>query len=269
LIVISVPDSRGFLVNSCSVEAIESTWWPTVEATVGEYRQRYSDLLSVYIRGSVASGTASSGFSDVDAVAVLESEHGIDRHWCATAERRVLAKQQCASEITFSITSRESVVNDRKTGFFLKTHAVLVFGEDVAQRIEPYRIDHDAVTHLFNLRQDWATCERVCAKGEPDVSNVVLKRMVKRIVRSGFELVAEREQKYTRDLGLCSDIFAKYYPPRAQDMAKIASLLVDADLLVQVPALRSMVEWLAVKAQVAYPDHVTSVTYIDDLGVDC
>lgn len=264
----SIVDRQGFLVNPCSPGAIESVWWPTVEATIGEYRQRYADLVSVYIRGSVASGTATAGFSDLDAVAVLQGEHDIDRDWCAAADRRVLARHRCASEVTFSITSLESAVNDRKTGFFLKSHAALVFGEDVAQRIEPYRVDRDAVTHLFNLRQDWETCERARQDADVGLSNLLLRRLVKRIVRSGFELVAQREQKYTRDLDLCSSSFARYYPSRAQDMTSIASLLVGADPLVEASTLPDMVQWLAAEAQGVYPGHVVSVTYIDDLGVD-
>jgi hypothetical protein len=248
---------------------IDPVWWPTLEATVGEYQQRYSDLISVYLRGSIPSGTATPGFSDVDAVAVLQGEHDIDRDWCTVADRRVLARHRCASEVTFSITSLESAVNDRKTGFFLKTHALVLFGKDVAQRIEPYRVDHDAVTHLFNVEQDWATFERVSRGDDPGLASLVLRRLIKRIIRSGFELVAEREQRYTRDLRLCSATFASYYPARAQDMAKVATLLVDGDPAAELPVIRDMVGWLAGEAEVVYPGHVTTVTYIDDLGVDC
>lgn len=265
----SVVDRHGFLVNPCSTEMIDPVWWPALDATVGEYRQRYGDLISVYLRGSIPSGTATPGFSDIDAVAVLEGEHRIDRDWCAAADRRVVARHQCASEVTFSITSLESAVGDRKTGFFLKTHAVALFGEDVAQRVEPYRVDRDAVTHLFNLEQDWATFERVSRDDDPALADLVLRRLIKRVVRSGFELIAEREQRYTRDLRLCSDTFASHYPSRARDMAKIATLLTDEDPAAELPLIRDMAEWLTGEAQVAYPGHATTVTYIDDLGADC
>jgi disulfide oxidoreductase YuzD len=51
-------------------------------------------------------------------------------------------------------------------------------------------------------------------------------------------------------------------------MTSIASLLVEADPLVEASTLPDMVQWLAAEAHDVYPGHGVSVTYIDDLGVD-
>ena len=50
---------------------------------------------------------------------------------------------------------------------------------------------------------------------------------MKRILRTGFELVMGREQKYTRDLYPCYESFIKYYPQKKDDMYKTLELAIN------------------------------------------
>jgi len=50
---------------------------------------------------------------------------------------------------------------------------------------------------------------------------------MKRIVRSGLEIVSEQERCFTRDLGLCFDKFSKYYPDKKDDMRKALALALE------------------------------------------
>jgi hypothetical protein len=43
----------------------------------------------------------------------------------------------------------------------------------------------------------------------------------RRIVRSGFEVTMDRSDRFTRDLYLCYEQFAKYYPERSKQMYQV------------------------------------------------
>lgn len=49
---------------------------------------------------------------------------------------------------------------------------------------------------------------------------------MKRVVRTGFELVMARTHKYTRDLYPCYKEFSKYYPKRKNEMRKALQLCI-------------------------------------------
>ncbi len=50
--------------------------------------------------------------------------------------------------------------------------------------------------------------------------------IMKRIVRSGLEIVSEREGCFTRDLRVCLDKFSKYYPDKEKSLQKALSLVL-------------------------------------------
>ena len=50
--------------------------------------------------------------------------------------------------------------------------------------------------------------------------------IMKRLLRSGFELVMERSQKYTRDLYPCYEGFAEYYPKKKAEMYEVLELAI-------------------------------------------
>ena len=51
--------------------------------------------------------------------------------------------------------------------------------------------------------------------------------IMKRLLRSGFELVMERSQKYTRDLYPCYEGFSEYYPDKKGEMYLVLELAIN------------------------------------------
>jgi hypothetical protein len=67
-------------------------------------------------------------------------------------------------------------------------------------------------SHLLNLELDLTTV-RCAIDGASEVfARKLVLRLVKRVLRAGLELVANREQEYTRDPRMCCELFGQYYP---------------------------------------------------------
>lgn len=71
--------------------------------------------------------------------------------------------------------------------------------------------------------------------------------IMKRIVRTGCELVMERSQKYTRDLYPCYELFAEYYPEKSDDMYRVLELAINPtkDKQEIIDALENFGDWIA------------------------
>ena len=54
-----------------------------------------------------------------------------------------------------------------------------------------------------------------------------IQEIMKVLLRSGFEVVMEREGKYTNDLYCCYQAFAKYYPARQNTMRRVLFLYLN------------------------------------------
>ncbi|MEU1407143.1 hypothetical protein ABZ471_33185 [Streptomyces sp. NPDC005728] len=250
------------------IEKVGPVWRPLIESLVDEYRSRYRDLASVYVRGSVANGTAVFGRSDLDLIAVTHQEHAVDRAWTQEAVDRTLSRHSTAVDIDLAITSATAILTDRKSGFYIKTQSALVYGEDFAPRIAPYRIDADAFSHLFNLELDLKTVRCAVDDASDVLARTLVLRLVKRVLRAGLELIAERLQEYTRDPDMCCEFFGKYYPEKAAAMQNILHLMSEftepADALDRV---ESMIHWIATERSRIYPLELPKIAFIDDLGV--
>lgn len=68
---------------------------------------------------------------------------------------------------------------------------------------------------------------------EEDMNNFLQKEKItqedcqgitKILIRSGFELVMEKEQKFTTDLYLCYQVFSQYFPEKEKEMREMLYL---------------------------------------------
>ena len=64
-------DDKGFIINNLSLENLQENYRLILAEVVGLYQSLYKDILhSMYIRGSVAKGTAVRNIADLDTVAI-------------------------------------------------------------------------------------------------------------------------------------------------------------------------------------------------------
>lgn len=111
----------------------------------------------------------------------------------------------------------------------LKTQALCVWGPDPAAAWPAVPLSQ-ARTALDNLPRALARMSAALAHA-PGADPVLMRQrcrwLAKKIVRAGFELVAQSEQAYTRDLGPCWEAFARHHPARAAAMRDTLALAVE------------------------------------------
>ncbi len=218
-------DENGFLINPAAVEKIQPEYEAVIASVVDLYKQRFGESLrSVYIRGSVAKGQAIEGVSDIDAFAFVDlSEEKMNQRE-QVGDKELLEKYPF---ITKTELVAEPIVNSNNHGnIIVLNQAICVYGEPIeTPKIKPGK---DAMLHLQHMDE---TVRKAQSFFEADRSEERVKSkcvgLMKRLVRSGCELVMERSGKYTRDLYPSYEIFAKYYPEKSEEMLKALELALN------------------------------------------
>lgn len=79
------------------------------------------------------------------------------------------------------------------------------------------------VSHVFSLASEFSRLPRWLEEDRKMCAEQSLRHQwfSRRIVRSGFEVTMDRNDCFTRDLYLCYEQFAKFYPARAKQMYRV------------------------------------------------
>lgn len=227
-------DNDGFFVNSCNAAYIEPPWRAVVDDIIGESKRRLGDkLLSVYVRGSLARGTAVKGVSDIDTFIVVKGNRwDLDLAWMEEAKLTLDeaysfhggVEIQCVSDMEIL----DGLVGD-SVRFTIKTLSACVYGEDVSMLIPAYKPGPYLAEDLHYFKQ---SLDEVCtALGNRKLDNSQVKDIcrwiMKTFLRSGLYLVLDREKIYSRDLYPCYVAFSKHYPQYKNDMKRAFSMVIN------------------------------------------
>jgi hypothetical protein len=244
-------DAAGFIINPARPENLVAPWKQVVEAVkLGYLRHLGDNVHSIYVRGSVARGLARESISDVDSFAVVRREVA-DLSWTAEVEKEVRQRFAfCAGAELVCLVHEDLLrgADDYHASWrmILKTQCVCVYGEDLAARLPDYKPGPETVVHATELRRHVERMTddlrallfltrlpfgerlfRTSGGGYRALVSLGCAELMKRIVRTGFELVMEEERVYTRDLYPCYTIFAKHFPARASSMRRALELAIN------------------------------------------
>ncbi|GAB4214946.1 MAG: hypothetical protein OHK0012_13990 [Synechococcales cyanobacterium] len=226
-------DTDGYVINPCELGLITSPWQDLVVALRQScVSQLGASLHSLYLRGSVARGRGILGVSDLDAVAVLNLEPGsLQPDFLPLRQALQRTFPWCQGIEILGIPL--ATVWDPPVAALLKTQALCLAGMDLRPQLPPVKPGLALVTHAWTLRRDLqqvlAEWRQMSQIPPPSLTQRVRRRcgwLARRMVRSGFELVMERENTFTRDLYPCYAVFAKYYPQQERSMAKALELAI-------------------------------------------
>ncbi|TDM05373.1 MAG: nucleotidyltransferase [Ideonella sp. MAG2] len=243
-------DAEGFLINPCHRDLIAPPWSVAVAAVVEAYRSHFGARLhSVYVRGSVAKGTAMLDVSDIDTFAVLHGEpEDADRSWVEVLHPRLAQDFPFQSGVELAMVSLCTVREDTAAWvwpFLIKTQSICLWGQDLAPTLPGFKPGPALASHALTLADDLQEFTVHCPEaGEARDGQDWCQWIMKRVVRAGFELTMARERTYTRDLYPCYAAFARHYPEQA-------------------PQMRQALQWAIGPTS----DKATLAQFLDDFGV--
>jgi hypothetical protein len=223
-------DKDGYIINPTSSKKFQEKWIPVIEEVKEEYLKHFGDnLVSVYIRGSVAKGEAIENISDVDSFALVSlKDENIDIAWAKEFNASVKNRYPYTAGVEIAAIPIDELSDRKADQIMIKTQSVCVYGKDLAKEIDPFKPGKDTAQHVRGIERE---IDRTKKWLQDNHTNEDIRQrctwLMKRILRSGFELVMERSQKYTRDLYPSYEEFAKYYPDKKEEMYEVLELAVN------------------------------------------
>lgn len=214
-------DEFGNVQPDVAVDRIGIVWRPAV-ACVRDALMSRPGVRSVYLRGSIPRGLAIEGLSDADFVYLSETNFdSVDIDFARAAE----AKFPFIRGIELSRLNRatlERIRRPQRRPYFqalLKTQCLFLAGDDIAKNIPSFQLGLEMVSHVFGLAPEFGRLPTWLEEARKDGREQSLHQWFsRRIVRSGFEVTMDRSDCFTRDLYLCYEKFAEFYPDRAEQM---------------------------------------------------
>jgi hypothetical protein len=225
-------DSQGYLLNAAHMSKIQRPWKEAVDEIVLLYQTYFGHRLhSLYLRGSVAKGTAIEHFSDIDIMALLRGPvTRSDEIWAYKTHQELEKKYKFATSIRPDFIVWEEVFSPDMTLrsfhfnflFTLQTQGICLYGEDISPHLPPIKCDK--VTALLLLQDLDVLFERVKNDFSQKQRDKYIKELcqwiMKAMIRNSFLLFMEREKAFTRDLYPCYLVFTKYYPHQQESIKK-------------------------------------------------
>jgi hypothetical protein len=273
-------NDAGFIVNHTGAEKIVDPWKPVVEAVREGYLTHLGDNLhSVYIRGSVARGLGRESVSDVDSIAVVKDGKVSEITWDVPLSKELTSRFPFCTGIEIVCLPHEDLMYaddeiNASWRMMLKTQCVCIFGDDLAKQLPDYRPGAETLVHANDIRRPIERLvddiralrfigklpfrKRLFKSLRGDYGPVVslgCAEIMKKILRTGFELVMEEEKVYTRDLYPCYKIFSKHFPEKEASMRRALELAVNPTSNPEevLHFLEDFAPWLIATAERRYP----------------
>ena len=251
-------DEQGFLQSRADAANVTGPWRAAVEEVKKAYLEQWpTSIHSIYVRGSIAKGLAVEGTSDIDSFAVLkpgceqELSYEAVKAWAEALEKTICEDFSFVTGVEISLEPFEEA-QDRKNVYalILKTEAACVYGEDMAASIAPYKPGPDMAFQTKYFRSHLETfLTEYPAEPEADKPEFI-NWMMRRFLRLGMELVMVEERRFTRDLYLCYESFAKHYSDKTAEMYRALELAVNPVLgEVTETFVEAFGAWLAQEAE--------------------
>ncbi len=225
-------DNQGYIVSQSSSDKIQPKWRKPVDEAISKLvTLEGENIVSVYVRGSVARGQAIDQISDIDLLIVTDSRHNISPDDLNKMEKEVIDKFKFIQGVEFSFSGLKGILGaDPKLNWrrsIIKTQTAHVYGRDSTDQLPPVKPGPIIFGHIFNLDKDIATFLNNLDTWPNKTIAARCTWIMKRILRSGYEIVMEREQAYTRDLYPCYAGFSKYYPGKQSTMWATLNLAIN------------------------------------------
>ncbi|MFJ9696014.1 nucleotidyltransferase domain-containing protein [Kitasatospora sp. NPDC101183] len=246
-------DAEGFIAREGSLSRVPAEFGPVVEAARERIAASFDGarLHSAYLYGSIPRGTATPGVSDLDLLLALHHEPTpADREAADALEAALDAgfgQVNGVGALLFGTGTLLSELERHDLGWFLACLCTPLLGPDLAAGLPRYRptslLARETNGDLALALPDWRA-----RLAEPGTDLHTLNRAVsRRLVRTALTLVMPRWGGWTSDLAASAEVFASYYPDRADQarLAAAATRAADPDRAVLTVLVEDFGPWLA------------------------
>lgn len=211
-------DADGVIVTGAARERIPPTYRPVVADCTAELQESFGDRLhSLYLYGSVATGQARPGVSDLDLIAVWA--HDANPAEVHAVEATLSARHaHVVRDVGISSAALVEVLADDRDGLgwrcFLRHYGVWLAGRDLRPQLPPCRASR-AVADAFNddvhaLVQRWRT-ELAQAQDTSEVA-AIARAAARKLLLVTATLESVEHGGWTTDRATGARLLARHHP---------------------------------------------------------
>lgn len=242
-------DKDGYFISESSKDKIKEPWSTLLEDTLLKLRDEFStQIKSIYVRGSVSKGEALEYISDLDSVIITyNTAPDFNSERKKEVTKTLLNKYSFAENIELNHFSEADLLERQGMPFLLKTYGVCVYGEDILAKIPNFHSNSNPAYLLKGLSKNIQDAKKDLVEiNSTQLLKDTCSWIMKRIVRSGCELVFPKSRKYSRDLYPCYKVFSEHYPEKEQSMKDALYLALNpTDNKEQIMSLvNTLGEWI-------------------------
>lgn len=242
-------DKDGFIFNDLKLENIQPIWNEPIQLIIQQYHEYYNKKLhSIYLRGSISRDLAVPNVSDIDTFALVYSDHFI--RWKNSdiqeeIEEKVQAKFPFVNGVEMNIASLddEFYLKNSRLAMIIQTQSLCLDGVNISKKSSKFR-PTDLCLNKKWFAEDLNDFNKKI--GDQKIRLEDCRAIMKIIIRVGFELVVEREQRFTPDLYLCYRTFSKYYINKEKEMRQALVYFLNpiTDLQILEAFVNQLGNWL-------------------------
>ncbi|HHG86557.1 MAG TPA: hypothetical protein ENJ82_17535 [Bacteroidetes bacterium] len=249
-------DRAGYVLNRCAMAHVTGEWKALADAAVKICRKRLgANLLAVYLRGSVPAGTAIAGLSDLDLVALCNTKpkkqfsRWYCPEWAAKAALELQANHPVANGIDLMCADHDPEIpgQNPRIKMMLQTQAICLWGQNLLAKWPRFRPGPEMALHYRWLKSDIHAFRAAMQTATANTQQ--LRSLLKTIIRSGFELIMEKEGKFATDLYPCWQAFGHHFPAHKAQMATALHIFLAPELAktLLLPLLEELGSWLVLQ----------------------
>ena len=217
-------DPDGYLVNPASVDKIQDEWRGLVDEMIEVYKKHFGEnLVTVYLRGSVAKGEAIKNISDVDSWAYVDMKKEDITQGSFKEEIKDLKKKYSFCE---GIEAGVFPLSHSQKEQFWIAQAVPIYGRDL--QTEKFKVGKELIRHAKHPERIQVRLENNFSREDSEKNRrTVCTWLCKQILRSVMELCFEHSGKYSRDLYRCWETFSEHYPDKSDELREVLRLALN------------------------------------------
>jgi predicted nucleotidyltransferase len=230
-------DADGYIRNEVSLDKIPERFQKLVAVVQSKITNTFaSQLHSLYLYGSVATGKAQPISSDLDILIVFENEPSAQIRATVKQLENELSQTFRADvrEVGLAATFLAEVLEgDYHIGLqcFIKHLCVCLAGEDLGTKFPKFKPTR-AVAYGLNgdIKQVLDKAKNRMPNGSQDTINSSTMSASRNMIRTAFCLVMEEANCWTTNLDCCSSIFTAYYPAHAGQLKRLLEISNGAEV---------------------------------------
>ena len=152
-------NADSFFLNTLTLSNIQESWSFPVQSVINSYLSIIGreNLSGIYLRGSVAKGSAIDFVSDIDSFALLKTDLFIDSSIFSESDDLIVAQSPFVEHIERICILEDTLLTHKPYAFWrfiVATQSVCLWGNNIIPRMPKYRIDryfYDLISYDLSI----------------------------------------------------------------------------------------------------------------------